>query len=127
MTAPPNRGPDAQKAVGYKCASVRPSIFNCDWKPPRIFLHIFLYHQDEGRKKEEEAQNASVTVSTEYSIKCKNKQKKALKKYNETHASTALATNKSRQTPLCQCEVLQIIKLTDCLKDLKNKNKKKLK
>ena len=30
----------AQNAVGYNCASVRPSIFNCDWKKPRIFLHI---------------------------------------------------------------------------------------
>ena len=67
------------------------------------------------------AQNASVTltVSTEYTIKCKNKlKKKALKKYNKTHASTAPATNKSRRTPLCRCEVLQIIKLIDCLKDL---------
>ena len=27
---------DAQNAVGYNCASVRLSIFNCDWKPPRI-------------------------------------------------------------------------------------------
>ena len=39
-TVPPNRGHDVQNAVGYNCASVRPSIFNCDWKPPRIFLHI---------------------------------------------------------------------------------------
>ena len=33
------------------------------------------------------------------------------------HASTAPATNKSRRTPLCRCEVLHIIKLIDCLKD----------
>ena len=32
------RGHDAQNAVGYNCASVRPSIFNCDWKPPRIIV-----------------------------------------------------------------------------------------
>ena len=36
----PNRGHDAQNAVGYNRASVRPSIFSCDWKRPRIFLHI---------------------------------------------------------------------------------------
>ena len=48
--------------------------------------------------------------------------------YNQTHASTAPATNKSRRTPLCRCEVLQIIKLIDCPKDLtaskKQTNKK---
>ena len=37
---PPNRGHDAQNAVGYNYASVKPSIFNCNWKSPRIFLHI---------------------------------------------------------------------------------------
>ena len=31
------------------------------------------------------------------------------------HATTAPATNKSRRTPLCRCEVQQIIKLIDCL------------
>ena len=31
---PRNRGHDAQNAVGYNCDSIRPSIFNCDWKPP---------------------------------------------------------------------------------------------
>ena len=49
-------------------------------------------------------------------------------KCDETHASAAMATNKSRQTPLCRCEVLQIIKLIDCVKDLtasKNKTKQK--
>ena len=35
-TAPPNGGHDAQNAVGYNCDSIRPSIFNCDWNPPRI-------------------------------------------------------------------------------------------
>ena len=39
-TAPPNRGHDAQNAVGYNCDNIRPSMFNCDWEPPRIFLHI---------------------------------------------------------------------------------------
>ena len=34
LTAPPNHGHDAEKAVGYNCASIKPSIFNCDWKPP---------------------------------------------------------------------------------------------
>ncbi len=36
------------------------------------------------------------------------------------HTGTAPATNKSRQTPFCGCEVLQIliIKLTDYLKEL---------
>ena len=38
----------------------------------------------EKKRKKEEAQNASVTVSTEYTIKCKKKKKKALKKYNKT-------------------------------------------
>ena len=55
--------------------------------------------------------------------KMKKKKKKALK-----NASTAPATNKSRRTPLCRCELLQIIKLIDCLKDLtvskKQTNKK---
>ena len=34
------RSHNAQKAVGYNCHSVRPSIFSCDWKPPRNFLHF---------------------------------------------------------------------------------------
>ena len=35
------------------------------------------------------------------------------------HASTAPATNKSRRTPLCRCEVLQIIiKLIGYLQEL---------
>ena len=66
-----------------------------------------------------------VTVSTEYTIECKNKQTKALKNYNKTHVSTAPATNKGRQTPLCRCEVLQIIKLIVCLKDLTASKKHK--
>ena len=70
----------------------------------------------------------SVTVFKEYTIKSKNKlkkKKKALKKYNKTHASTAPTTNKSRRTPLCPCEVLQIIKLIDCIKDLTASKKPK--
>ena len=32
-TAPPNRGHDAHSAHSYNCDSVRPSVFNCEWKP----------------------------------------------------------------------------------------------
>ena len=60
--------------------------------------------------------------------KKKEKEKKGSEKYNETHASTAPATNKSRRTPLCRCEVLQIIiKLIDYLKELKAWKPKTLK
>ena len=55
----------------------------------------------------------------------KKKEKKKERKKREPltstmkHASTAPATNKSRRTPLCRCEVLQIIiKLISYLQEL---------
>ena len=51
---------------------------------------------------------------------------KRLQRSTMKHASTAPATgNNSRRTRLCQSEVLQIIKLIDCLKDLTASTKPK--
>ena len=54
-----------------------------------------------------------VTCTQKKQQQQKKPQKKALKKYNKTRKYSS-----GHQHPLCRCEVLQIIKLIDCLKDL---------
>ena len=82
--------------------------------------------KEKKEKKKKLKKTTTQNASVHHKMKRKKKErKKPLKKYNETHASTAPATNKSRRTPLCRCEVLQIIKLIDCLKDLTVSKKKK--
>ena len=50
--------------------------------------------------KNKRAQNASVTDSTEYTIKCKSKLKKAVKKYNKTRKYSSSHQPEQTNSPL---------------------------
>ena len=46
MTAPPDRGQDANSAVGYSCNSIQLSVFNCDREKKKKEKKIFFHTQD---------------------------------------------------------------------------------